>query len=506
MYHSDKEDYDSEVPNSAKFPRIKNNKKFDRIKTIDEDYSSNQRSGQHSEKTEESTDFTSSFSRKAAIQDCQDLKNLVKNSVENIQDLINTKLYSKMHDKFEIINEEKEEEVKRPATNCGNIIVKKKMIDSHYLSSQKFQSNYSNSNTISSQQALNSSFTTHTQNNTQNLMSQNKDPNKKSKTRNLSAQKKLDSFVTSTKAKLKPKVSVTNCRNNTKPSSKSDLLDVNIGISKRDQNNFNLTQSHNDKAFYSKITNNHSVNQSKMLDSKQKVFSLVKAKKKYTNPNPNSNPLGKSNISRNISLEKKDVSIKKRFARDVSIKQSSKAIQSKDLLNLSTKQPVASNPIIKPSYTSRTSKEKLLSSDKLLGDEMMLDMNKENFMSLINMMKIFNDFSIEKSVNADPLNITISNYLSQMSTLGIKNTINIADLSTPEIKSIVIQRTWRRYKIRKILNMQNYYPSYVIDSVLKRELYNSLAVNDLFNNFMNMMNSTIRTFKVLCDKNGKLYI
>ena len=119
MYHSDK---DEELEMTAgKFTKKKFSKK---IRNTEEENSFNYRNS-HQSATEESTDFTNSFTKKTSIQDCIDLKNIVKSSVEGLNDLLNSKIF-KISEGFEIINEEKEEEIRRPSSICPNIVVKKK--------------------------------------------------------------------------------------------------------------------------------------------------------------------------------------------------------------------------------------------------------------------------------------------------------------------------------------------------------------------------------------------
>lgn len=154
MYASDKEDYDHEFPNSAKFPKMKITKKKENCKIVEEENYLNHRSIH-----EENSDFANSFSKKATVQDCIELKNIVKNSVESVNDIINSKLYMKT-DKFEIINEEKEEYFHKIQTSELPSFQKKKFSDYSQVTSNSGCSNNYNTTNYYSNSTYNNAFNT----------------------------------------------------------------------------------------------------------------------------------------------------------------------------------------------------------------------------------------------------------------------------------------------------------------------------------------------------------
>lgn len=504
MYASDKEDFDNEItPSSAKYPKSRFSRKLEKMRSIDEDNSSQHRSGQPSDKNEESTDFTSSFSKKAAFQDCLDLKNIVKCSVDSIQDLINLKL-QKITDKFEIINEENEEQGKYQFSN--NQIrsnVRKKTIearsekDNNTKSSNTQQISIAsyNSNASSNLQNYSTALNNNSLNNNGNLntsFSTNQRDTKKSKTRNLSGQKKLDSLISSTKAKVKTKNCVSNAKVNTKPSSKSDLLDI-----KPDQFNSTQTSTYavnnlkivsDNKNLSEKIKNINTFKNKKQDFSKKNMNQISKTKSIICSTQLPQNQVMKS-ISRNISIDNKKN--EKRFVQGVQTKDSSMISNSKEIQT--SKQCVS----------SRKSTENFSKTQNFF-----LDQSHDTPTCLLEMMQVFNEYNLDKSLSVKPFSVILKNQLEEASIFNSKlnsKYTSISGLSIRNRQAIKIQRFWRQYKVRNILNMDEYNLPRTVDSYLKKELFFKLENSDLFSNFVNMMNNTIKSFKML-QKSGKFQL
>lgn len=465
MYCSDKEDGDNE----NKYTRIKQYRKSERRVVTDEDNSSYHKSGHLSEKTEESTDFTNSFSRKTTMQDCLDLKNIVRNSVENIQDLINSKL-AKITDKFEIINEENEDLPKKVnSPPFQNIVVRKKTTEWKCGDKEK-------DTTIKS-----------TTSNLNNSFNANSVPINKPKTRNISAQKKLDLIVTSTKGKLKPSpASNINIKVNAKTSSKTDLLEKSQ-VSKADKqfehnsdlNTIKVTPFTTEK---SKTSSNNFTQMKGSLA--QKIQSQIQ---QASSKGFSSNCMNTKVISRNISTEKKGDN------------KGCQVLRTKDNSFISSNKNYE-----KESLTSRQSKDKDPKTHCNL-----LSRSIQDPFQLINMIRVFNEFNRDKSIDSNPISTLIGNQLQEISFNQIKFNDKFSSISgfNTYLQSIItIQRCWRRFKMRDLLGMSDHQPANVIESYLKNDLYKQLETNELFSNFINMMNSTLKSFNLLSQKCGKNYI
>lgn len=376
MYASDKEDFDNDFPNSAKFPRKKFSRKIDKIRN----YTDEENSSMHKSAHDESGEFTNSFSKKVIAQDCLDLKNLVKSSVETVNDMFTNKL--KKNDMFEIINEEKEEYFHKIQPKEFNIVVKKKteannkrlnsdkfgvssINNSNHIGSTSYQSNstYNNvfntgntycntyntitsslvggnnnsniisnansslnynapiisTNSVSSHSNYNSNIEKEINNNINGSFSQDaKEYNntannniasssttnttnlyKESKTRNLSAQKKLDTLTT--KSKLKKSKANKNSTTNATPSNKSNLTGSVL--------NYNIN-SHHSKANYTKPSSNSDLldlnNFTNSKPVKSKVSSTVKYNVKINTVSTMNNNNNISYNSNNATADNKD--------------------------------------------------------------------------------------------------------------------------------------------------------------------------------------------------------
>lgn len=442
MYHSDREDLDSDALSHGKFHK---KKLFKKTKTTEEDkensiiYKNSLQSA-----TEESTDYTGSFSRKVVIQDCIDLRNIVKSSVEGINDILSNKLYK--IDKFEIINEEKEEDVKRPTSICPNIVVRKKTLNETKSERETPKS------TI---QSFNYTYT-YTFNNQKT----------KPKTRNLSGQKKTDSFVSNKlinkeikeiKDRKETKVGNPNPKPTSK--SKSNLLEI---------KNFNKSKNIIRKQTDTSICNSNTQNLTRNISSENQGKDLrIKTKRLSDNKHL-------TDLSKNISKNKENS------------------------LNMSVNKAKEKKF---PSLTSRTSKEKINSIDNTVVE------NTIEMVKLSHMIKVFNEFSLDKAIHVNAIDSSIKNLFDSVTyksyILNSEDIKDISSLSKENKAAIRIQNMWKKYKIKKLLNVKSDPSLSMLEYYHKKHIYNKLTGNSDFIYFINMMNAALKSFSKLYESNGK---
>ena len=480
MYYSDKDDYEVDFSNSAKFPKKKFSRKFDqREKEKKEDDNSYSRSQQ-----EDSFDF-SVVSKKQVAQEFIELKNIVKNSVENVNDILNCKVLRKI-DKFEIINEEKEDEYRNQAKELN---IQKHKDSCGY--STNYQSNYYSSGNNNVNNSLNSnvnlSMLTSSLNTNTSIQnnSVNKDP--LSKTRNLSSHKKFD-ILNSTKSKIKKDVveskknvcnvqSTNTNKQNTKPTSKSDLFESGGGMykthesTKKQQKKIlnNIVQQEK-KKFIKKITalNNTSITSSNITN----LNSLITTKRNSDNNNKDRNKSSKIN---NDTFKSK-------------------------VVNSTTNKNKNSSPLKKTkksSLTSRNSKEKFVNEKGVTNSS-----NNEKTQNIFNMIKLYMDFSNYKSGLKD-INSKIGSNILNSNLIFLGRTYNSSIITTYEVKVMRIQKAWRFYKMKKLTGKKC--NKQYLNMYLKYSIYKDLDKSECLSRFNSLINSALDCYEQLLASNGNYF-